>query len=476
MFRPAMIAGPASHHGRLLLMAMVLATGLGCGRERGTGGGEGGPDGPSRGAAGKPGRIVVIGVDGADWQVIRPLIHSGRLPNFARIVREGASGDLLSMEPSQSPALWTTIATGVSPAKHDIHGFVVGAAGHPGNGTGEEAVPGHPGGDSIRPVTSGMRRAPAFWNIVQEFDRRAGVVGWLVTWPAEPINGFIVSSYLPYVYNWSTGRPLKGTIVEGIPRQTYPEGLIDTLQALKVRPADLDPALLRRFYNPERIAGLRPEEMECVTGFQWSLASDETFRRAGRRLFADFPVDLFAVYFGGVDVASHRFWKFAHPDALPYGVRPADAALLGEVINSYYAYIDEIIGEYLRDLGSGDTLVLLSDHGFKPVIVPGRPTTSGHHRLEGIVALWGRGVRRGARIEGARLVDILPTLFLLLDIPLARTLEGRPLNGALDHAFVKAHPVRMVGEYAGWNAPGDAEGSEVDANVLERLRSLGYIN
>ena len=50
-----------------------------------------------------------------------------------------------------------------------------------------------------------------------------------VTWPAEPVDGFVVSSYLPYLFNWSTGRPLKGTIVDGIPQQTYPPELIDEL-------------------------------------------------------------------------------------------------------------------------------------------------------------------------------------------------------------------------------------------------------
>lgn len=416
-------------------------------------------------------RVVLFGIDGADWAVINPLIEAGRLPNIARVVRDGASGTLLSMEPSASPSLWTTIATGVSPDRHGIHNFVVPAGAAGGGATAPAAW----GGAAVKPVTSTMRQAPAFWNILGRYDRRVGVVGWLVTWPAEPVNGFIVSTYLPYVYNWSTGRPLKGTLVEGIPHQTFPEGLVDEVAPYKVRPEDIDPATLARYFDPAAVQRLQPADRECVTGFRWSLACDETFRRIGRHLFARYPVDLFAVYFGGADVASHRFWKFAHPDAMPYGVRPEDAPVLAGVIDAYYAHLDEALGEYLGDLGPDDTLVVLSDHGFQPVWDPARPDTSGHHRLEGVIALTGRGIARGARLPDARLVDVLPTVLRLLDLPIARNLEGRAIAEAFDPAFLVAHPERTVDDYGDAAAPPGPAASDLDENVLERLRSLGYI-
>jgi hypothetical protein len=432
----------------------------------------------SAAGAGPAGRVVVFGIDGADWQVIDPLIAAGRMPNMARMVREGARGVLQSMEPSASPALWTTIATGVTPDHHGIHGFITGegkdqgpaapAASHPVEGEGAG------GGPGIRPVTSSMRRAPAFWNILGAYEKKTGVVGWLVTWPAEPVQGFVVSSYLPYVYNWSTGRPLKGTIVSGIPHQTFPEGLLEQLEQYKVRPADLDPALLARFYDRGALPSLTPLDRECVVGFDWSLASDETYRRVARHLFDTYPVDLFAVYFGGVDVASHRFWRFAHPQEF-VGVGPGEVHALGGVIDAYYAWIDDALGEYLRALGPADTLVVLSDHGFKTVHIPDQPATSGHHRLDGIIAMMGRGVPRGGRIDGARLVDVLPTVLTLLDLPLARTLEGAVPRGALDPGFASAHGRRQVADYAGALPAPAEEASDVDANVLERLRSLGYI-
>lgn len=433
---------------------------------------------PAAPAAEAPGRVVLFGIDGADWQVIDPLVASGRMPNMARVVREGSHGVLRSMQPSASPSLWTTIATGVSPDRHGIHGFVVGEGmEETGPNAETRAAERDPTGrnPAVRPVTSAMRKAPAFWNILGRYGHRSGVVGWLVTWPAEPVEGYVVSSYLPYVYNWSTGRPLKGTIVEGIPHQTFPEGLIDELEPLKVRPADLSDTLVKRFYDPARVSSLSPLDRECVVGFDWSLACDETYGRIARHLFARYPVDLFAVYFGGVDVSSHRFWRFAHPQEFE-GVGQDEGRALGGVIDAYYVYLDGLLGAYLADLSPRDTLVVVSDHGFKAVHIPDQPATTGHHREEGVVAVFGRGALAGGTIENASLLDVLPLLLRLLDVPLAKTLEGRVPAGALDPVFLAAHPAKSVDDYGAVPAAAAGDTSDLDANVLERLRSLGYIN
>ena len=121
------------------------------------------------------------------------------------------------------------------------------------------------------------------------------------------------------------------------------------------------------------------------------------------------------------------------------------------------------------------TVFVVADHGFKTVHIPDQPATSGHHRLDGILAMVGRGVPRGGHIEGARLVDVLPTILTLFDLPMARTLEGTVPRVALDPAFAAVHGRRQVADYSG-TLPAPAEdASDVDANVLERLRSLGYI-
>jgi hypothetical protein len=126
-----------------------------------------------------PGRVIVIGVDGADPEVLDTFMAEGKLPHFATLRRDGAYGHLRSSKPMLSPILWTTIATGRAPADHGIGHFV---AVNPK--TGEQL-----------PVTSQMRRVRAIWNILSDAGRRVGVVGWWATWPAETVNGFIVSDH-----------------------------------------------------------------------------------------------------------------------------------------------------------------------------------------------------------------------------------------------------------------------------------------
>src|SRR5687768_16513846 len=91
--------------GRCALLALALL--LGCGERRPTGD-----------------RVLLVGVDAATWDVMRPLMAEGRLPAFMALVRQGWSATLESIDPTISPALWTTIATGHRPAAHGITGFL----------------------------------------------------------------------------------------------------------------------------------------------------------------------------------------------------------------------------------------------------------------------------------------------------------------------------------------------------------------
>jgi predicted AlkP superfamily phosphohydrolase/phosphomutase len=130
------------------------------------------------------------------------MVAAGELPNLGRLMAEGVHGNLRSLEPlAKSPAIWTTIATGKSPAEHGIKSFV----------------------DQIngRPLTRNIRRVRAVWNIVSGVGRSAGVVGWLMSWPAEEVNGFVVSDYLQYAA--SEGKRMQG--------RTYPPELENTLTA-----------------------------------------------------------------------------------------------------------------------------------------------------------------------------------------------------------------------------------------------------
>src|SRR5258705_9338382 len=73
----------------------------------------------------EPAPIAIIGVDGADWQTIDPLIAAGRLPAFAVLKAAGGTGTMRPEPPLLSPIIWTTIATGPRPEDHGVVDFMV---------------------------------------------------------------------------------------------------------------------------------------------------------------------------------------------------------------------------------------------------------------------------------------------------------------------------------------------------------------
>jgi len=117
-------------------------------------------------------------------------------------MQEGSCGILRSEVPRRSPAIWTTIVTGKNRREHGIDDFIV----HLGEGA-EGSVP----------VTSNIRRVKALWNILTENGVSVGVVNWWATWPAEEVDGFIISDRAFY---------------KGVQNATYPFVLQDRLVSL----------------------------------------------------------------------------------------------------------------------------------------------------------------------------------------------------------------------------------------------------
>ena len=112
--------------------------------------------------------MIIIGVDGAGWNFMNPLLKKGKLPNFDRLVKEGSSGVLKTINPTKSSVIWTSIATGKSMVKHGIVGWTYVKK------------------NKIEvPFTQTNRRVKAFWNIFSEFGWKVGVINWFVTLPSR---------------------------------------------------------------------------------------------------------------------------------------------------------------------------------------------------------------------------------------------------------------------------------------------------
>lgn len=125
-------------------------------------------------------RVVLIGIDGASWDYLLPLIDAGELPAIARLVREGSSGRLRSIECHFTPPAWTTMFTGVLPRRHGIYSF--------GSWDGEKR--------RFTKVTSNEVVAPTIWDVASRAQRRVSVVGVPATYPAHPVEGVLVSGIM----------------------------------------------------------------------------------------------------------------------------------------------------------------------------------------------------------------------------------------------------------------------------------------
>ncbi len=129
------------------------------------------------------GKVLLIGWDAADWEMIDPLIEGKQMPALARLIGGGVRGNLATLQPVLSPMLWTSIATGKRADKHGICGFT-------------EPLPDATG---IGPVRSTSRKCKALWNIFSQAGRRTNLIGWFASHPTEPINGVILTdNFLRY--------------------------------------------------------------------------------------------------------------------------------------------------------------------------------------------------------------------------------------------------------------------------------------
>jgi len=425
-------------------------------------------------------RLLLIGLDGADWDTIDPLLGQGRLPNLARLIATGIRGPLRSYDPMVSPLLWTTMVTGVGPDRHGIADFQA-----IDETTGRRV-----------PISSRFRKVKALWNILSDAGLSSGFVAWWASYPAEKVDGFQVSN----LTSFQAMRP-KAVGVPAPPALTFPPDYFDRVRPLLRTAADLTydeilPILKidRAEFEAARAEVLRPpaaeenanrKAMERPVALATSILTGSknyaviAADLAGRRLA------LTAVYFEGIDMMGHRF-QHCMPPRLPI-CSEHDFARYRDAVTSFYARQDELLGPILKAAGPETTVMVVSDHGFKTG--EGRPvdllpyTTEQPvewHDEEGVFLLSGPAARRGEHLASRpTLFDITPTILYLMGLPAAENMPGHALLGALDPSWVRDHPIRTIASYDALGAPreiasgGGAE--EAEEELLSNLRALGYI-
>jgi predicted AlkP superfamily phosphohydrolase/phosphomutase/Flp pilus assembly protein TadD len=413
-----------------------------------------------------PRKLIILGVDGGDWVNLDPLIEAGKLPNFARLVREGATGPLRTIEPMLSPLLWTTMATGKDPVDHGILNFTIADP-----ATGKKV-----------PITRYHRRVDAFWNMLGDYGRTVGIVGWLATHPAEKVNGTLITDKAGYLAFAPEDRG------EGSPGSVYPESRTGEISELVVRGSGLDWEECREIVDVTRDevdahASLEFDPKDSLNNLFLMLASTKTFRNVGLHLLRKDRPDLLAVYFEWVDAVSHLFMLYA-PPKMP-DISDEDFRKYGNAIEQTYIVQDRILGEFIDEMDDDTILMVISDHGFKSGAsrLKNRPEIwAGHaakwHRLDGIVAFYGPGVKKGHKLEGASVMDVTPTVLAVQGLPRAADMPGRVLEDAFEPALVELFNNNVL-----QTLEREREREEVDLaaagtaseEAMRKLQALGYI-
>lgn len=404
--------------------------------------------------------VVIFALDAGTWDLLAPYMQRGLLPNLQKIRAAGTTAPLESIQPSSSPVIWTTVATGKTPEKHGINFFVrfpTGEAGKPS------------------PVSRTMRRGKAFWNILGASGFDVAVVGWFVTWPVEEVNGRMVSDRA----HW-------GAVDD---RGIFPPAY---LSDLPVPTMDEARAALPRFMTYDFDPTLVLEDSDdpearlnylVFDRFVRAYMRDLYYVRAAERILDDGALPkVLALYLRGTDDVQHGFWKFMEPQWFT-DVTPEQAERFGKVIERYWQWTDEQVGKIMsRYEGKNPFVLVVSDHGAGPAVgqykinVPEYLHLSGAHRDTGILMAAGPGVRVGASIAKASVYDVTPTLLYYLGLPVGEDMDGHAIQGLFTPAFAtRGVETRPTYDEAG-DVPQEHVSSPVDDQALDHLRSLGYID
>jgi predicted AlkP superfamily phosphohydrolase/phosphomutase len=370
-------------------------------------------------------RVIMLLLDGASLDYVWPRVAAARLPNFGRLLDSGASMDLATIRPTQPDPVWAAVATGMYPAKNGVRSASSYFA--PGDDRAIDLLPSHCFSHILvrlgvvhgRPNTSAAWRARPLWNILSDYGISAGVVRWPLTYPAQPLTGFMVTDRFHQVV---------GSMFEFDGRAAYPNDIV---------------AIAREAFAGNGV----PSDAVAATAKR-----DEAYARAARDIHAVRPVELEAVRYQAIDAASHAYLRFAQPGGFG-DVSAADRERFGPVLDRFYAYVDGEIGAALERLAPGDLLLVVSGFGMQPVgpvkhaaaRVLRDPEVSGTHANgpDGFLLAYGSSVMPGRRQRGS-IVDVTPTILYYLGLPIGRDMDGFARADLFNETFTAAHPITYI--------------------------------
>lgn len=403
-------------------------------------------------------KILLIGWDAADWDVIDQLMEQGKMPALKTLIEKGVRGKLSTFDPPVSPMLWTSIATGKYPEKHGILGFVEPS----------------PDGKGLRPLLSTSRKVKAIWNILNQNEYKTNVIGWWPSHPAEPVNGAMVSNFYQMVTvtekeNWKMD---DGTV--------YPPELAPVLEELRMHPSELTFAHILPFIP--QFSMINQENDKTAEVVAKLISHGSCIQNAATWLMDNREWDFTAVYFDMIDHFSHLGMRYRPPYRESVSKEMFDK--YNGLVDAAYMLQDMMLEAKLSMVDDDTLVMLISDHGFhsdhlRPLYYPKEPAgPTFEHSPFGIIVISGPGIKKNERIYGASVMDITPTLLTYLGLPLGKDMDGKPLlqcfEGKIIPQYIESWEDVNEG-YTGMHSRDKRMDAWAENEAMKQLIELGYI-
>jgi predicted AlkP superfamily phosphohydrolase/phosphomutase len=275
-------------------------------------------------------RTVLVGLDGATFSILDPLMDQGVMPFLKEFVAGGVRAELLSVIPPLTPPAWTSLTTGRSPGNHGIFDFFRFELQN---------------GRYIRVADSGDVGCETIWSMASRHGRRVTTLNFPLMSPPREIDGYVVPGWVPWRYLGLACHP--GSLF----------GDLKKLPGFDARELALD-------MSPEgnAIEADRKEE-DYEEWIRLHVRRERQWFEILRHLMDEDPCPLTAVLFDGVDKLQHFCWRFLDPALLPASPSPWERRIRALCLD-YFREIDGFLAEIVARAGSEATVVLASDHGF----------------------------------------------------------------------------------------------------------------
>jgi predicted AlkP superfamily phosphohydrolase/phosphomutase len=369
-------------------------------------------------------KVVVIGVNGMEWDLLRPLLLQGKLPNLAKVIKNGTYGKLRTVSEPNCPRVYSTIFTSTKPEEHGVTGFVVGG---------------------ITANTNMLKQEP-IWSYLSKNNVTVGMANVPATFPVMPVDGYMISGML------TRGKDCEDGVLCA-PKLSEVQG------GAAVYPAEMKSELLKNvgdyYIDCERMPSaeqLHGHESEVINAW---LKKVDLIRAQQTKLFdyllTNHPKDFTWLAQSCEDRTGHWLYPIAPYNA---GYNPSINSVRPNAFPDQYIAFDGVLGSILKHIDENTYLFIVSDHGIKPLREfeetnphahmdheKTTPVIAKHDFADGddvpgsFIAM-GPGIKRDQRLMGfeASVYDITPTILHLYGIEQPKQMRGHVLTELFENS------------------------------------------